>query len=63
MAQIADGLPRLWTWKATGGFLLEQLISFYPSQIPRATYTTPSTADETRGAPSMLHAIDGIKVR
>jgi hypothetical protein len=53
----------LQTQKATGGCLLEQLITFCPSLIPRATYATPSTADEMRGAPSTFHATDDTKVR
>jgi hypothetical protein len=51
------------TWKATDGYLLEQLITFYSSLILRATYVTPSTAGETRRAPSTLRATDGTKVR
>jgi hypothetical protein len=50
-------------WKATGGCLPKQLITFCPSLIPRATYAMPSIADETRGAPSTLHATDSTKVR
>jgi hypothetical protein len=49
--------------KVTGGCLLEQLITFCPSLVPLATYATPSTADETREAPSMLPTTDGTKVR
>jgi hypothetical protein len=49
--------------KATSGCLLEQLITFYPSLILRATYATPSIANETRRAPSTLRAADGTKVR
>jgi hypothetical protein len=51
------------TQKAISDCLLEQLITFYPSLIPRATYSMPSTADKTRGAPSTLHATEGTKVR
>jgi hypothetical protein len=51
------------TQKATGGCLLEHLITFCPSLTPRATYATPSTTDETCGAPSTLHMTDGMKVR
>jgi hypothetical protein len=53
----------LQTQNATDGCLLEQLITFCPSLIPKATYTMPSTAEETRRAPSMLHATDDTKVR
>jgi hypothetical protein len=51
------------TLKAISGCLLGQLITFYLSLIPRATYDTPSTVDETRKAPSMLHATDDTKTR
>jgi hypothetical protein len=49
--------------KAIGDCLLERLITFYPSLIPRATYDTPSTVGETRGAPSTLRATDDTKTR
>ena len=49
--------------KAIGGCSLGQLIIFYPSLIPRATYDMPSTVDETRGAPSTLHMTDDTKMR
>jgi hypothetical protein len=49
--------------KAIGGYLLGQLIIFYPSLIPRATYDTPSIVGETRGAPSTLRATDNMKMR
>jgi hypothetical protein len=51
------------TLKAIGGCLLGQLITFYISLIPRATYDTLSTVDETCGAPSTLHATDDTKTR
>jgi hypothetical protein len=53
----------LQTQKATDDFLLEQVTTFYLSLIPRATYDTPSTVDETRGVPSKLHATDDTKMR
>jgi hypothetical protein len=40
-----------------------QLITFYPSLIPRTTCVTPSTADETRGAASTLRTTDDTKMR
>jgi hypothetical protein len=49
--------------KAIGGCLLGQLIIFYPSLIPRATYNTPSTVGETREAPSTLRTTDDTKTR
>jgi hypothetical protein len=49
--------------KAIGGCLLGQLITFCPTLIRRATYATPSTADEMRGAPSTLRATDDTKMR
>jgi hypothetical protein len=63
LAQIADGLPRTpdaegYRWLLTG-----QLITFYLSLILRATYDMPTTVDETRRAPSTLHAIDDTKMR
>jgi hypothetical protein len=53
----------LQTWKATGSCLLRQLITFYPSLILRTTYITPTTAGETRDAPSMLSVTDDTKMR
>jgi hypothetical protein len=52
---------RLRMLKAIGGYSLGQLITFYPSLIPQAICDTPSTVDETRGAPSMLRANDDMK--
>jgi hypothetical protein len=57
---VSHGLRML---KAIGGCSLGQLITFYPSLIPQAICGTPSTVDEMRGAPSMLHANDGAKTR
>jgi hypothetical protein len=49
--------------KAIGGCSLGQLITFYPSLIPRVTYDTPSTVGRTHGAPSMLHVTDDTRMR
>jgi hypothetical protein len=49
------------TLKIIGGCLVGQLTIFYLSLIPRATYDTPSTVNETRGAPSTLHVNDDTK--
>jgi hypothetical protein len=49
--------------KANDGCSLGQLITFYPLLIPQAICGTPSTVDETRGAPSMLQANDDMKTR
>jgi hypothetical protein len=54
---------KLQTQEAISGCLLEQLITFCPSLIPRATYAMPSIADETRGALSTLCATDDMKMR
>jgi hypothetical protein len=51
------------TLKAIGGCLLGQLIIFYPSLIPQATYDTPSTIAETREALSTLRATDDTNTR
>jgi hypothetical protein len=51
------------TLKDVVGCLLGQLTTFYLSLIIRATYDTPSTIDETREAPSTLHATDDTKMR
>jgi hypothetical protein len=51
------------TLKAIGGCLLGQLITFYLSLIPQATYDTPSIVDETYRALSTLHAADDMKTR
>jgi hypothetical protein len=53
----------LQTQKAIGGCLFGQLITFYLSLIPQATYDMPSIVDETRRAPSTLHAADVTKPR
>jgi hypothetical protein len=45
------------------GCLLRQLIIFYPSLILRTTCVMPSTVSETCGAPSLLRATDGTKMR
>jgi hypothetical protein len=55
--------PGLQTRKAIGGCSLGRLIIFYPSLIPRAIYGTPSTVGGTRGAPSMLHTNDDMRMR
>jgi hypothetical protein len=49
--------------KAIGGCSLGRLIIFYPSLIPQAIYSTPSTIGGTRGAPSMLHVNDDMRMR
>jgi hypothetical protein len=49
--------------KAISGCSLGQLITFYPSLIPRATYDTPSTVGGMHGAPSTLRAIDDTRTR
>jgi hypothetical protein len=55
--------PELQTLKAIDGCSLGWLIIFYPSLIPRAIYDTPSTVGGTRGAPSMLHVNDNMRMR
>jgi hypothetical protein len=49
--------------KAIGGCSLGQLIIFYPSLIPRAICSTPSTVSKMHGAPSTLRANDDMKMR
>jgi hypothetical protein len=49
------------TRKATGGCLLRQSITFYPSLILRMTCVTPSTTGGMRGAPSTLRMTDDMK--
>jgi hypothetical protein len=63
LARIADGLPRTQTPRAIGGYSLGRPTTFYLSLIRRATYDTPSTVDETRGAPSTPRANDDTKTR
>jgi hypothetical protein len=55
--------PGLQTLKAIGCCSLGRLIIFYPSLIPRAIYGTPSIVGGARGAPSMLHANDDMRMR
>jgi hypothetical protein len=55
--------PGLRTLKDIGGCSLGQLIIFYLSLIPRATYDMPSTVGKMRGVPSMLHANDDMKTK
>jgi hypothetical protein len=55
--------PGLRTPRAIGDCLLGQLIIFYLSPIHRAIYDTPSTADETHGAPSTLRTNDDTRMR
>jgi hypothetical protein len=55
--------PGLRMLKDIDGCSLGQLIIFYLSIIPRATYGTPSTVGEMHGAPSMLRANDDTKTR
>ena len=54
--------PGLRTPRAIGGCSLGQLIIFYLSLILRAIYDTPSTVGGTRGAPSMLHTNDDMRM-
>jgi hypothetical protein len=58
MASLGLQMPR-----AIGGCSLGQLIISCLSLILQAIYDTPSIVDETRGAPSMLHANDDMKMR
>jgi hypothetical protein len=53
----------LQTLKAIGGCSLGRLIIFYPSLIPQAFCSMPSTVGGTHGAPSMLHANDDMRMR
>jgi hypothetical protein len=55
--------PGLQMLRAIGGCSLGQLIIFYLSLILRAIYSTPSIVSGTRGAPSMLHVNDNMKMR
>jgi hypothetical protein len=55
--------PGLRMLKDIGGYSLGQLIIFYLSLIPRATYGTLSTVGEMHGAPSILRANDDTKTR
>jgi hypothetical protein len=55
--------PGLQTLKDTDGCSLGQLIIFYLSLIPRATYDIPSTVGEMRRFPSMLCANDDMKTK
>jgi hypothetical protein len=53
----------LQTLRTIGGFSLGQLIIFCLSLILRAIYDMPSTVGGTRGAPSMLHTNDVMRMR
>jgi hypothetical protein len=55
--------PGLQTPRAIGGCSLGQPTTFYLSLIRRVTYDTPSTVDETHGAPSTPRANDDTKTR
>src|SRR5688500_6086682 len=55
--------PGLQTPRAIGGCSLGRPTTFYLSLIRRATYDTPSTVDETHGAPSTPRANDDTKTR
>jgi hypothetical protein len=55
--------PGLRTPRAIGGCSLGQLITFYLSLIHRVIYDTPSTVDETHGAPSTPRANDDKRTR
>jgi hypothetical protein len=55
--------PGLQMLRAIGGYSLGRLIIFCLSLILRAIYDTPSIVDETRGAPSTLHANDDMRTR
>jgi hypothetical protein len=54
---------KLPTPKAIDDCSLKQPTIFYLSLTRRTTYDTPSTAAETREAPSMLHANDDMRTR
>jgi hypothetical protein len=53
----------LQTPRAIDGCSLGQLTIFYLLLILRAIYDTPSIADGTRGAPSMLRVNDDMRTR
>jgi hypothetical protein len=55
--------PRLQTPRAIDDYSLGRPTTFYLSLIRRATYDTPSTVDETRGAPSTPRTNDDTKTR
>jgi hypothetical protein len=61
--QIADDLPRTLDAEGYLRLLTQAANHLLPSLILRTTCVTPSTADETRGAPSALRATDGKKMR
>jgi hypothetical protein len=54
--------PGLQTPRDIGGCSLGQLTIFCLSLILQAIYDTPSIVDGTRGAPSMLHANDDMRM-
>jgi hypothetical protein len=56
-------VPKLRMLKDTGDCSLGQLIIFYLSLIPRATYGTPSTVGEMHGVLSMLRANNDTKMK
>jgi hypothetical protein len=53
----------LQTPRDISGCSLGQLTIFCLSLILRAIYDTPSIVDGTRGAPSMLHTNDDMRIR
>jgi hypothetical protein len=63
LAQIADGLPEPQMRRVIDDSLLRRPIIFYLPLILRTTCVTPSTADETREAPSALHATDDARMK
>jgi hypothetical protein len=63
LARIANGLPRLPTPRAIGGYSPKQPIIFYPSLTRRTIYDMPSTVGETHGAPSTLRASGDMRRR